>query len=61
VPTREQVSSQRLANSPPESPTAREPVRAWLKARVAADEQMRAAMRERTAKTKEGKPEEGAA
>lgn len=46
-------SSQHLANPPHENPTARESVRAWLKARVAADEQMRAAMRARTSE-KEG-------
>lgn len=46
-------SSQHLAHPPHENPTARESVRAWLKARVTADEQMRAALRARTSE-KEG-------
>ena len=41
-------ASQHLANPPHHNPTAKEQVRAWIKARVAADGQMRAAMRERT-------------
>ena len=46
-------ASQGLANPPHENPAARESVRAWLKARAAADEQMRTAMRTRT-REKEG-------
>jgi hypothetical protein len=46
-------SSQHLANPSHENPTAKKSVGAWLKARVAADEQMRAAMRART-REKEG-------
>jgi uncharacterized protein YfaQ (DUF2300 family) len=46
-------SSQHLANPPHENPTATKSVRAWLKERVAADEQMRAVMRART-RGKEG-------
>ena len=46
-------SSQHLSNPPHENPTAKDSVRAWLKARVAADEQMRTAMRVRT-REKEG-------
>jgi Hemerythrin HHE cation binding domain len=42
-------SSQDLANPRHENPTSRESVRAWLAARVAADQQMRAAARQRTA------------
>lgn len=42
-------SSQHLTNPPHENPTAKDSVREWLRARVAADEQMRAAARERTA------------
>lgn len=42
-------SSQRLANPPHENPTSKESVRQWLRARVAADEQMRAAIWQRTA------------
>jgi hypothetical protein len=41
-------SSQHLANPPHENPTTKDAVRAWLRARVAADEQMRVALRERT-------------
>lgn len=42
-------ASQHLSNPPHHNPTAKESVRAWMKARVAADGQMRAAMRQRTA------------
>ncbi|MBV9204631.1 MAG: hemerythrin domain-containing protein [Actinobacteria bacterium] len=42
-------SSQHLSNPPHENPAQREPVRRWLADRVAADGQMRAAMRQRTA------------
>lgn len=42
-------SSQDLANPPHENPTAKESVLAWLKARAMADEQMRSAMRARSA------------
>lgn len=42
-------SSQHLANPPHENPTSKDAVRGWLRARVAADEQMRVALRERTA------------
>ncbi len=42
-------SSQRLANPPHENPTAKGAVQAWLRARVASDEQMRTALRGRTA------------
>jgi hypothetical protein len=42
-------SSQHLANPPQENPTGKDAVRAWLRARVAGDEQMRVALRERTA------------
>jgi hypothetical protein len=42
-------SSQHLANPPHENPTAKESVRAWLRARAAADGQMREAIRRRTA------------
>lgn len=48
-----QRSSQHLVNPPHENPAARDSVAAWLKARVAADEQMRAALRERTAEPPE--------
>ncbi len=41
-------ASQHLSNPPHHNPTAKESVRAWMKARVAADEQMRAAQRRRT-------------
>jgi hypothetical protein len=47
-------SSQHLANPPHENPTAKESVRAWLKARIAADEQMRSAMRARTSEQEGG-------
>jgi hypothetical protein len=46
-------SSQHLANPPQMNPTAKDQTAGWLKARVAADEQMRAAMRERTAEPPE--------
>ena len=42
-------ASQYLSNPPHHNPAAKESVRAWMKARVAADGQMRAAMRQRTA------------
>jgi hemerythrin-like domain-containing protein len=42
-------ASQYLSNPPHHNPTTKESVRAWMKARVAADGQMRAAMRQRTA------------
>ncbi|HEU5385708.1 MAG TPA: hemerythrin domain-containing protein [Streptosporangiaceae bacterium] len=42
-------ASQHLANPPHHNPTTKEQVRAWIKARVAADEPMRAAKRRRTA------------
>jgi hemerythrin-like domain-containing protein len=41
-------ASQHLANPPHHNPTTKEQVRAWIKARVAADGQMRAANRQRT-------------
>jgi hemerythrin-like domain-containing protein len=41
--------SQQLANPPHHNPTSKESTRKWLKARAAADEQMRTAMRQRTA------------
>lgn len=46
-------SSQHLANPPHENPTVKESVAAWLKARAAADEQMRTALRARTAEPPE--------
>ncbi|MBV9446500.1 MAG: hypothetical protein JO345_11490 [Streptosporangiaceae bacterium] len=42
-------SSQHLSSPPPHNPTSKESVRKWIAARVAADGQMRAAMRARTA------------
>jgi hypothetical protein len=50
-------SSQHLANPPHYNPTSKDSVAAWLKARVASDEQMRAALRSRTAKPPETDPE----
>ena len=50
-------SSQHLANPPHENPTTKESVTAWRKARVAADAQMRTALRERTAEPPEIDPE----
>lgn len=50
-------SSQHLANPPHENPTGKESVGSWLKARAAADEQMRAAMLARTAEPPEVDPE----
>lgn len=50
-------SSQHLPNPPHENPTARDSVREWLRARTAADEQMRAAVRERAATPPEIDPE----
>lgn len=47
------LSSQYLANPPHDNPTTKESVAAWLKARVGADEQMRAALRARTAEPPE--------
>lgn len=46
-------SSQHLANPPHENPASKDSVAAWLKARVASDEQMRAALRGRTAEPPE--------
>lgn len=43
------LSSQHLSNPPHDNPTTKDEVAAWLKARVAADAQMRAALRARTA------------
>lgn len=45
-------SSQHLANPPHENPTARDVVRKWTAARVAADVQMRAAAGKRAAEGK---------
>jgi hypothetical protein len=42
-------ASQHLVNPPHHNPTTKEQVKAWIKARVAADEPMRAAKRQRTA------------
>jgi hemerythrin-like domain-containing protein len=50
-------SSQHLANPPHENPTASESVAAWLKARAGSDEQMRTALRKRTATPPEIDPE----
>jgi hypothetical protein len=50
-------SSQNLANPPHDNPTTKDSVGAWLKARVAADDQMRTALRERTATPPEIDPE----
>ena len=50
-------SSQHLANPPHENPATTDSVAAWLKARVAADGQMRAALRERTAEPPAVDPE----
>jgi hemerythrin HHE cation binding domain-containing protein len=50
-------SSQHLANPPHENPTTKESVAAWLKARVASDEQMRTALLIRTAEPPEVDPE----
>ncbi len=50
-------SSQHLSNPPHDNPTSKESVAAWLKARVAADEQMRTALRQRTAEPPEIAPE----
>jgi hemerythrin-like domain-containing protein len=46
-------SSQHLANPPHHNPTTKESVRSWIKARVAADDQMRTAARQRTAEPPE--------
>jgi hypothetical protein len=51
--------SQYLANPPHENPTTKESVAACLKARAEADEQMRAALRERTAEPPEIEAPEG--
>ena len=45
------TSSQHLANPPHENPTRSESVLAWIKARVAADPQMRAAASRSAART----------
>jgi hypothetical protein len=45
--------SQRLANPPHDNPATKDQVTAWLMARVAADGQMRVALRERTAEPPE--------
>lgn len=50
-------SSQHLANPPHENPTASQAVAAWLRARVGSDEQMRTALRQRTATPPEIDPE----
>lgn len=50
-------SSQHLANPPHENPTAKESVAVWLRARVGSDEQMRTALRRRTATPPEIDPE----
>jgi hemerythrin-like domain-containing protein len=42
-------ASQHLANPPHHNPTGKESVRAWIRGRVAADAQMRAAMQQRSA------------
>jgi hypothetical protein len=44
------AASQDLASPPHRNPAARAQVRAWMAARVAADAQMRAAIRQRTAR-----------
>lgn len=44
-------SSQRLVNPPHENPTSKQSVREWLQRRVAADEQMRTAIRQRAAES----------
>lgn len=41
------ASSQHLANPPGENPVGSEPVKAWIRARVGADAQMRAASQQR--------------
>jgi hypothetical protein len=46
-------SSQRLVNPPHENPTSKQSVREWLHRRVAADEQMRTAIRQRAESEKE--------
>jgi Hemerythrin HHE cation binding domain len=50
-------SSQHLANPPHENPATTDSVAAWLRARAAADGQMRAALRERTAEPPAVDPE----
>jgi hypothetical protein len=50
-------SSQHLANPPHENPTASQAVAAWLRARVGADEQMRTALRQRSATPPQIDPE----
>lgn len=50
-------ASQHLANPPHENPTTEDSVAEWLTARVAADEQMRMAQRERSAEPPETDPE----
>lgn len=51
------LSSQHLANPPHENPATKDSVAAWLKARVAADGQLRAAMLRRTYEPPEVGPE----
>jgi hemerythrin-like domain-containing protein len=46
-------ASQQLANPPHHNPTSKDSTRKWIKARVAADEQMQAAARQRTAEPPE--------
>ena len=46
-------TSQHLANPPHDNPATKDSVAAWLKARVVSDEQMRTALRERTAEPPE--------
>jgi hemerythrin-like domain-containing protein len=53
------ASSQHLANPPHHNPASKDSVRAWIKGRVAADGQMRAAMR-RTAEPPETNDPDGA-
>jgi hemerythrin superfamily protein len=43
------LTSQRLANPPHDNPATKDSVAEWLRARVARDEQMRTALRQRTA------------
>lgn len=50
-------ASQDLANPPHDNPATKDSVAAWLKARVAADGQMRAALRARSAEPPETDPE----
>lgn len=50
-------ASQHLSNPPHENPTTKDSVAAWLKGRVASDEQMRTALRQRTAEPPEPEAE----